>query len=245
MTLAERQAARLDAILPWAERVGELRDVWCPGTQHVHLRPSGTGIRIIDLHPSRPQLDRGKLACLATAREDFLRLVTQSRRDAPGRSTPEKSLQSWLMREAYAADRRLAHLARDITLVTDEQRFPTQGKDVVCDFLAVRTSKHGTAPVVIELKPARLMSRLVEQVQAMAAVVDAHRERFGRLFSAFLGRPVVLDLPSERWIVWPAAAGHSTDPQASHLNGLGISLASYTEAGNSFTFDIAPVGRGR
>lgn len=149
------------------------------------------------------------------------------------------------MREAYAAGGQIAHLAPDMTFVTDEQRFPTQGKDVVCDLLAIRTSAQGTAPVVIELKTERQMSRLIEQVQAMADVVDAHRERFGRLFSAILSSSVVLDLPCERWMVWPAAPGHPVDPRASHLNGLGISVASYCQAGTAFKSTLAPVAPGR
>jgi hypothetical protein len=174
-------------------------------------------------------------------KEDFLTLVTQTRGDAPGRSTPEKRLQSWLLREAYAADGKLCEFADDMFFVTDEQRFPLdEDKDVVCDLLAVRKTAQGLAPVALELKSGREKARLIEQVQAMAGVVDAHREQFGQLFSAILGREVMLDHPCERWLVWPAREGTGADPHTDGLARHGIRVVGYTEVGGGFEFAVGP-----
>ena len=198
MTLHARQATHLDAILAWARRIDELRDLWHPAEQLVHLRPSSTGIRLVDLRPSRPQLDRGKIDSPASVRERFTRCLAKSYTNAPIRPTPEKRLQSWLLADAYRNGGTSPQLG--LELVIDEQRVPGQGKDVVSDLLALRHSAHGFAPVVIELKSERHMARLVDQVLAFADVVDAHRDCFAALFGAVLGRTVDLTLPCERWI---------------------------------------------
>jgi hypothetical protein len=236
MTRPEKQAARIDDILPWARLVGELRGTWRPDEQMVHLRPSGTGIRLVDLRQTRSQLDRGQITCQQDACETLRHLLDQTREVPPGRPTPEKRLQSWLIATAYHHQGQIAPLAHDLTFITDEQWFPGERKDFVCDLLAVR----GTAPVVIELKSVRQMTRAVEQLREAADLVDAHRGRFAMLFGAVLGRPVKLDRSCEKWLVWPAAAGHAVDPRARQLAGMGVRVVSYTERGQDFLFAVGP-----
>jgi hypothetical protein len=237
MTLHGRQAARLEEILPWARLAGALRGIYRPGEQLVHLRPSGRGIRLVDLHPDRPQLDRGLIARHDGAAEKLHELLAVTQVGSPGRATPEKRLQSWLLTEAYRANGTVASLAPDLLLVTDEQRLPVADEgDCVCDLLGVR----GTAPVVIELKSARQMTRLIEQLRVVASVVDAHRPRFADLFGAVLGRAVTLDRPCERWLVWPAAPGHVVDPRGDELARQGIQVVSYTAADDGYGFTIGP-----
>ena len=168
MSLYEMQAARLDEILPWARTVGDLHasGVWRPAEQMVHLRPSSTGIRLVDLDPRRPQLDCGKIHNHEGAAERFLQLLQQKPENTPERDTPEKRLQSWLLSEAYQHERQIIPLAPGLILVTDEQNLPATPQDFVCDLLAV----HDTAPVVIELKSAREMKRLIQQLDAAAEV---------------------------------------------------------------------------
>lgn len=237
MTLHEQQAARLDEILPWARTVGDLRGVWRPEAQFVHLRPSGRGIRLVDLHPERPQLDRGLISRHEGAADKLRQLLAVAPTTTPGRPTPEKRLQSWLLAEAYRANGTVACLAPDLVLVTDEQRFPiSETRGCVCDILAVREDR----PVVIELKSARQMARLVEQLGTVAAVVDAHLARFSHLYGALLGRAVSLDRACERWLVWPTVPGHAVDPRTEELAILGIRVVSYDQVGDGYRFAVGP-----
>lgn len=236
MTLYEDQAARIDDILPWARLVGELRDTWRPAEHMVHLRPSGTGVRLVDLDPVRPQLDRGKISRRQDARETLRRLLDQRPQGGPGRPTPEKRLQSWLIADAYRHQGRLEAMAPDLMFVTDEQRFLVGPKERICDMLAVQ----GSAPVVIELKSERQMKCLVEQLRVWADLIDAHRDRFARLFGAVLGRTVELDRPCEKWLVWPAAGSHAVDPRIRELADMGIRVVSYKESGQDFRFSVGP-----
>jgi hypothetical protein len=237
VTLFDQQVARLDAILPWARIVGELRGAWQPAEQLVHLRPSARGIRLVDLNSTRPQLACGLIERQRSAHAVFGRLIARAPGAEPARATPEKRLQSWLLAEAYQNDGRLVSLSPDLMLVTDEQKFPAEPKDFVCDLLAV----DGTAPVVIELKSERQMARLLQQVRTAAEVVDAHRDRFAALFAAILGRAVLLDQPCEKWIVWPAVVGHEIDPRGEELGLVGVRVVAYTEVGAGYAFSVAAV----
>jgi hypothetical protein len=111
---------------------------------------------------------------------------------------------------------------------------PVDGGHMVCDLLALR----GSRPVAIELKPGRAMKRLVEQVTGYAALVEEHRVLFANLFSVVLGRPVKLQSPCERWIVWPHPTGHHRDPREDELAGLGIRVVGYTEVEGGFGFRV-------
>jgi len=238
MTLDAEQAARLDAILPWAREVGALRGAWRPAEQLVHLRPSSRGIRVVDLDPERPQLDRGHIGASRSVPgnvyDALQRALDAHPTTVPARPTPEKRLQSWLIAEAYRHPAQCLPFAADLVFVTDEQVFPTESGKVVCDLLALRDG----APAVVELKSAREMARLIKQLEDASEVVDLHRDRFAALYSAILGRDVALDRACERWLVWPALPGRDIEPRATELNALGIHVVSYTETGRGFAFEL-------
>lgn len=230
----EDQAARLDSILPWARLTGELLVSMRPHEQHVHLRPSATGIRLVDLHPSRPQLDRGKIERSEGAAAKLRQLLDAVPGAPPGRPTPEKCLQSWLIAAAYRSAGKLAPLSNELTFVTDEQVFIQGNTKAVCDLLAIRRTKLGYAPAVIELKSKREMKRLVEQLTVAAHAIDSHRERFSSVFSAILARDVLLVDPCERWMVWPASED-AADPRTDELARQGIVVKGYRERKDGFS----------
>ena len=156
-----------------------------------------------------------------------------------GRPTPEKQLQSHLLADAYRHDREMRtltapDLASPLRLITDELALPLDGGKIVCDLLAV----HGDHPVILELKPSRDKQRLVEQVTAYAALIEAHLETFATLCSVILGYEVQLRGPCERWIVWPCVAGHPHDPQEDALAELGIRVVGYEQTADGYTFRV-------
>jgi len=103
MSVADDQARRLDNILPWARLAGDLIVSLRPHEHCLHLRASATGIRVVDLSPERPQLDRGKIASVAGAALCLQQIMASSSGASARRSTPEKALQSWLIAQGVSA----------------------------------------------------------------------------------------------------------------------------------------------
>ncbi len=126
----------------------------------------------------------------------------------------------------------------ELLFVTDEIALPDgNGGRVVCDLLALRVDGDRMVPVAIELKSARAMARLVEQVGAYADSIDDNADTFADLFAALLGRPVAFTGPCERWIVWPTA-GATTDPREPAFASHHIRLVGYSPSGADFAFRV-------
>lgn len=118
--------------------------------------------------------------------------------DEHGRDTPEKELQSALLRDAYAhgrrmemlgsATRRTKHVVTPI-FVADELALPTdEGGRILCDLFCVREAEDGLlCPMVIELKAERAKKRLIAQVDGFARLVEEQLAGFEALTNALLG----------------------------------------------------------
>lgn len=156
-------------------------------------------------------------------------------------------MQSFLIAEAYRNARQMTSIANAseatnehaaLHFVTDELAVPVgQRKRTVCDILAARhIDENRFRPVVMELKSAREMKRLKEQVGGYADIMSSHWSLYQEIFSICLGRTVVLDHPIEKWIVWPSASG--AEPREAELAEGGIRVVSYQEENGSFTFRV-------
>ena len=240
MNLRDQQRDRLQRTIDWARKIEDvLADVRQRHLGAVHFRPASTGISMVGLRPDRPQRGKSGITNLDRLAADFDELFREHCVDCDhGRPTPEKRLQSFLVAAAYRSERRLAPLSAGdevpLVFVTDELSLPTEDGRIVCDLLAL----HGTRPVIIELKPAREMKRLVQQVTSYAALVEAHLDLFAELYSVILDDASSLEPPCERWIVWPAVEKHERDPREDELAELGIRVVGYTESDSGFAFDI-------
>jgi len=239
--VVEAQRERLRRTIEWARKVEiHLADVREQRLGQVHFRPSSTGISMVGLLPERPQRGKSGISNLSRLAANFDSEFRAHCVDCPhGRPTPEKRLQSHLLSGAYRAERRLLPLMQQdpeppLLFITDELSLPGDDGRIVCDLLALR----GDRPVVIELKPARLMTRLVQQVTDYSALVERHLDLFSELYSAVLGRPVALRSPCERWIVWPHLPGHERDPQENALAAVGVRVVGYTETADRFEFKV-------
>jgi len=235
--------AHLGAVTEWARGVRKtLEPIATQRAGAVHFRPSSGGVAMVGLRPDRPQRGRSGFRDLDRLARDFDALYTTHCVTPPhGRPTPEKRLQSWLTADAYRHERRMMAFDSAVgestktIFVGDELALPVgEKRRIVCDVLALRMKSNGEcAPAVIELKAAREMTRLVEQVQNYAACIDGLRSEFERLYSTILGRDIVFDGPVEQWIVWPQA-GVTADPREDALAKQGIRLVGYREEGTSF-----------
>ena len=165
-----------------------------------------------------------------------------------GRPTPEKKLQSFLIRDAYRNHRKMALLNKasmrtkdpvELIFVTDEIRLPVEGnkvegnkREIGCDFLAVRKTETGHIPVLIELKSERTRTELVGQVNNYSPLIVEHAALFGQLYTALLGRPSDFgsNCRCEKWIVWPVLEADGLDKpdnQEKHLAKCGIRVVGY------------------
>lgn len=199
---------RLEATIGWAEKIrNELGPLQLENGDRVHFRPSATGAAMVGLTHDRPQ--RGKSGIrtfrklIANFEDDFKAHCLPTEK---GRDTPEKALQSFLIRNALSNARRMKALEKalgantEVLFTTDELSLPDGEDKIVCDVLALRD---GHTPVIVELKSARHLGRLVQQVKSYADIIDDHRDQFSRLYSVILGWDVTLRHAAEKWIVWP------------------------------------------
>ena len=243
------QRDHLAAVTEWAEKTREfLEPLAREHRGRVHFRPGSRGVAMVGLLSSRPQRGRSGFRDLTRLSQNFESLFKKHCVEiAQGRPTPEKTLQSWMTADAYRHERRMASLDlatgdQEKTLfIGDELALPQEeGGRIVCDLLALRCGPSGrTVPAVIELKSARHMRRLVEQVQSYASAIDSQKEAFEGLFSAVLGERIRFAGPTERWVVWPQA-GAVADPRQEELAAEGIRVVGYEQAGQDFSFRVGP-----
>lgn len=239
--MKDEQRRRLRETTVWAE--GIRRDLHSLLDAHgdcVHFRPSSTGVAMVGLLHDRPQRGKSGLRDLKKAASEFETLFSKHCRDVEhGRETGEKALQSFLIRESYRNGRRIhpinvASAATnepvELVFVTDEISLPLDEEKIVCDVLALRRDGGRSTPVLLELKDARMLTRLVEQVERYSALIDEHADLFAELFGALLGESVRFDGPTEKWIMWPAARD-GREPWEEDLRARNIRVVGYTEPG--------------
>jgi len=168
-----------------------------------------------------------------------LRNETLAERDKqPTRGTPEKAIQSLIIRDAITNNGWMKLLTAAcpeqprLRFLADELAFrANDGGKTVCDIVAVRLQDGIGTPIVIELKAARHLSRLTEQVCKMATLIADNLTDFRLLAEASWGVPVQLDPKVERWIVWPSSGAErhgDLDPKINKCRADGVRLVTYT-----------------
>lgn len=248
MTIHDDQQLRLKKTIEWATKLrAHLQPILDAYDRAVHFRPSSTGVAMVGLLPKKPQRGKSGLRDLSRVAADFENLfATHCNPKGQGRPTPEKRLQSWLIRDAYKHDRKLAAINNasteaddpvELVFVTDEISLPVPSGKIVCDILALRVDHGRCTPVLLELKTDRMLQRLVKQVDDFAALIDKHRDLFADLYAALLGHDVKFDGPTEKWIVW-SRAGADVDPREAELLERGIRVVGYREAEGGYGFRV-------
>lgn len=207
---------------------------------------------MVGLLPERPQRGKSGIRNLQKIADDFQVQFTKHCVEVEqGRITGEKALQSFLIRDAQTHGGRLNKINEasgvnsdpvDLLFVTDEISLPIEGGKLVCDVLALRVDSGRSTPVLLELKDSRQMTRLVEQLEAFAPLIDEHADLFANLYSVLLDRTVAFDGLTEKWIVWPMT-GDDADPREAELSERGIRVVGYAEEGGHYRFRVGPAFR--
>jgi hypothetical protein len=250
VTVEEQQRRRIEAVAEWAGRIREtLGPTLKAHGDRVQFRPGSKGVAMVGLLPDKPQRGKSGLTNLDRVARDFEPLFAAHCRDVPqGRITGEKKLQSFLIAEAQRNDRQLVSLntaskatadAVELVFITDEILVPVEDGRIVCDILALRRDGGRCTPVLIELKDARMMTRLIEQVESYSRLMDRQVEAFEKLYGAVLGEAIKFDGPTEKWIVWPSS-GRETEPHEAAFIEKRIRVVGYEPAGNTYLFTVGP-----
>ena len=241
------ESAYLDQVIACATEIrAKLGGLAASQEGRVHFRPTGNGITMIGLLPRRPQRGRGGYSADRLLRDFDAEFHKHCEDIAQGRPTPEKEVQSFLIRDAYRHRHTFTVLrcpegepesGPSLHLITDELAMHAESGRVVCDLLALYRTGDEARPVVIELKSARQMRRLVEQLTAYAAIMQQYYGQFERLFSAVLGERVQFSGPPEKWLMWPAA-GSGADRREAELARQGIRVVQYERHDSGFRFRV-------
>jgi hypothetical protein len=178
------------------------------------------------------------------------------------RETPEKELQSFLIRDAINdKERKMRAIMNsckeqnkpDLYFLTDELAFYDHSKDqdgevkgkTVCDIIAIRKTGSHYVPVVMELKSSRDKERLVEQLKKAAEFVAKYSQEFQLLAGAFLGTQVKFapEMKVEKWLIWPTPdnqKSYDVDPRRPDIISDGIRIVRYVGAPFNPSFLVDP-----
>jgi hypothetical protein len=158
--LQNANSLRSDEILEIVDKYRDLFDRY-----RFRLRPSVGSISLVSYSRYTPQLGFSDIKG-ARVLQEKLEALREKRvvLNAPGRDTPEKDLQSWLISEAMQNKGRVASIERALNdhhsywFVSDEiaLKDPETGKRLVADLLFVREDGRGELEFVnVELKSQR------------------------------------------------------------------------------------------
>lgn len=206
----------------------------------VWFRPSSSGFAMVGLLPEKPQLGKGYRRTAEVLGEFEAHFQEYCDGPAPGRCTPEKRLQSYLISDALSHGRCMQRIDAELIFLTDELVIPSIGKQQRLDLLALRRVGSGARLALIELKSERAMAELLRQTRTYAEFLNDHVERLAELAGAILGDTVLLTEQTEKWIVWPAPKTSVPDARNAELAKVGIRVVTYEEASNGFAFQISP-----
>jgi len=212
----------------------------------VHFRPTNSGITMVSLLPGSPQLGKPRYRVerlLENFEEEFCKHCVERK---PGRRTPEKELQSFLIGDAYRNDRWLDPLTGNadddgrLSFITDELEFEALvGSSIPrrLDLLALRRSEDRIAPAVIELKSGREMIGSINQLEAYASLLMKDQLRIEELCTAILGETIRFTDPLEKWLVWPGERD-GPDRREEKLGNRGIGVIQYVRSAEGFCFNV-------
>jgi hypothetical protein len=188
----------------------------------LRLRPSVGSFSLVSCAWESPQLGRSGLASANDLARELKSLQTgEWAIKKPGRSTPEKTLQSWLISTARASGEILpiSAAAQDgarYWFVTDE--IALHGSDkFVADMLLVKEAENGHAEFVnTELKYTRSMSTFI-QVETFRAVLTRGdlTVLWRELAETMTGRQFNWDDSSQSsgLVIWPSLPGDKITPR--------------------------------
>lgn len=195
----------------------------------LRLRPSVNSISLVSYSCATPQLGFSGIADATALRKTLDALKKEEiALKPPGRETPEKALQSWLISQAIANGQKLTsidavlkdgHSYRFVTdeislRVSDASQTATNGTRVVADLLLIRTNGQGESEIVnAELKSQRSTETFKQIDDFWKFMGEDQWKRWREFIGTMLGDGEL------RWkdvnapcgiVIWPAPLGSSS-----------------------------------
>jgi hypothetical protein len=170
------------------------------------LRPSVNGISAISCCDKTPQLGFTKISISKLGK------IMEKQLSQPGKKTPEKQLQSWLIQRALKSDGRLKMLddvlGGQYWFVSDEIALKTASEKVVADLLLVRIDSDGLASLVnAELKSNRVMETFRQVISFRRALELPDLQKDWKTFAEVMTGEKFRWHPSQETrgvVIWPA-----------------------------------------
>ena len=180
------------------------------------LRPSVNGISAISCCEKTPQRGFTKIS-IRNLREKMEKQLFP-----PGRNTPEKQLQSWLIQSALKSGGRLKVLddvlGGRFWLISDEIALKTDSEKMVADLLLVRVDAEGLASLVnAELKSERSMETFKQVISFREALEHPHLRHGWKTFAEVMTEETFRWHPSQDTrgvVIWPAIGRNSRNALA-------------------------------
>jgi hypothetical protein len=176
------------------------------------LRPSVNSISAVSCCKDTPQLGFSGISIAKLER------IIKEPLSRPKRRTPEKCLQSWLVRQALTSGGRL-ELLGDILggqywFVSDEIALKTASEKVVADLLLVRVDDDGLASLVnVEIKSERSMETFRQVISFRKALEDPELQADWKRFAEVMIGKNFQWHPSQEThgvVIWPAVGKNPT-----------------------------------
>lgn len=194
----------------------------------LHCRGNLNSMSLISVNKDTPERGFSNIE-----NEDEMLNKSEVKLDKPGRPTPEKVLQAWVIKYAFNDVNHMLPFGNKIKFITSEMAAENNlGKKYVNDILGF--SSDGEL-CIIELKYARHLTRLVEQIEDFEEYISDNNALFIELLKIhnceWDGNKL------KRIIVWP----HSKNPRKSTLEELSTSKVTaygYIEKDDMFEFKV-------
>lgn len=148
------------------------KDVFTKPEDEAHLRGNIKSMSLISLSKDRPELGFSNLKTEKTITDKLKKL----KEIELGRATPEKVLQSWIIKNSIQNNHTLP-FGNNIKFITSEMAIVNDNKRIVNDILGFCNG----SLYVIELKSDRAMNRLIEQVNNFEKVITSDINLFDDL----------------------------------------------------------------
>jgi hypothetical protein len=186
----------------------------------LRLRSSAGGFSLVSYNPRTPQRGVSGLRSVH-ALERALDNLLKNQLQRPGRETPEKELQSWLIREAAKHDGKVMPLndvlGGDYWFVSDEIALSASRK-AVADLLLVKVDAENVAQLVnVELKTERAMETFEQVILFRHVLEHAELQEMWKQFAEIMTRKKFKWQGGQQtWgiVVWP----RSKNPELARAN---------------------------
>jgi hypothetical protein len=170
------------------------------------MRPSVNAISAVSCSDETPQLGFSNISLVGIEK------ILDKPLSPPKRETPEKKLQSWLIRQALRANGRLKVLddvlGGQFWFVSDEIALKTATDKLVADLLLVHVNAEGSASLVnAELKSVRSMETFSQLLSFRAAIEDPTLQGEWKTFAERMTDKTFQWHPVQKTcglVVWPA-----------------------------------------